>query len=72
MAVDRYTKIVLTVIAVSLVYLCLGLPGVVPAARAQAQPTQPTRVVIVGYSDSAIGNGFVHQLPMPVTIEQKK
>jgi hypothetical protein len=39
MRTDRYTKIVLTIIALCLVWLSLGGPKLLPAARAQdAQP----------------------------------
>jgi hypothetical protein len=46
MAIDRYTRIVLTVIAVCLVYLCLR--DAAPPVRAQAQPQRPLEVVVVG------------------------
>ena len=48
---DRYTKFVLTVIAVCLVWLSLGGPSVLPVVDAQIPP-RPTEVVIVGWRDA--------------------
>ncbi len=52
---DRYSKFVLTIIAVALVYLCVILTPL-PALQAQAQTTQrpgeftgPGQVVVVGW-----------------------
>jgi hypothetical protein len=55
MTVDRYTKIVLTVIAVALVWLCVVLTPAGTPVSAQAQdPTQGAmRVVIAGWEGSA-------------------
>ena len=52
--VDKYTRTVLTVIAVALVYLCV-INTPLPAAHAQSsarpgEPTGPAQVVIVGAS----------------------
>jgi hypothetical protein len=62
---DRYTKVVLTVIAGALVYLCLVLTPV-PALRAQAtqRPGEglgPVQVVVVGWRA---------QEQVPVGVEQ--
>src|SRR5512142_1751869 len=69
--VDRYTRLVLTVIAVCLVYLCLllsraGVPlaaqGVPQVAQGQPRPgmsTGPVEVVIVGWQNME---------PMPVAV----
>ena len=46
--VDRYTKVMLTIIACCLVYLCLHTALSVPAAR--AAQNLPTDVRIVGVS----------------------
>jgi hypothetical protein len=45
MTIDAYTKVVLTVIAACLVWMCLN--GVTPAASAQAGKPEPTPVVLV-------------------------
>jgi len=58
MRIDFYTRAVLTVIALCLVWIAMGGPSLLPAAHAQ-QAT--TRVVIVGYER---GN-----LPLPVQVE---
>lgn len=66
---DRYTRIVLTVIAACLVYLCLVFSGVGTRLRAQEpQPTQgalrpgmstgPAEVVIVGWRQAAADIAF--------------
>jgi hypothetical protein len=56
MTVDRYTRLVLTVIAGSLLYLCLlqsgwsaSAQGLAPAGPNVLQPTKPQAVVIVGW-----------------------
>jgi hypothetical protein len=45
MKVDLYTKVVLSVIAACLVWLCLN--GITPIASAQAGPNRPMPVLIV-------------------------
>ena len=45
MNTDLYTKAVLTVIAVCLVWICVN--GAIPVARAQADRPQPTPVILV-------------------------
>jgi hypothetical protein len=51
--IDRYTKVVLTIIATTLVYLCIvmtPLPGVqAQTARRPGDPTGPGEMVIVGW-----------------------
>jgi hypothetical protein len=49
MIVDRYTKTILTVIAVCLVWLCVGNARFGAPLEAQ-QPREPQRVVIVGWT----------------------
>jgi hypothetical protein len=66
MAVDRYTKAVLTVIAACLVYLCVGRPGLIPGAEAQPRP-EPARVIVAGFEQD--GSGYVRRLPLPVKVE---
>jgi hypothetical protein len=64
MRIDLYTKIVLTAIALCLVYLCVGRSEVVPAVEAQVSDrSQPTRVVISGWVDA---EGRERQLPKSV------
>ena len=50
MKADLYTKAMLTIIAVCLVWLCLGGPSLMTPAQAQSSPTQ---VVIVGWKEGA-------------------
>ena len=63
---DRYTKTVLTVIAVALVYLCIVLTPI-PTLHAQqtaARPgemTGPAQVVVVGWANN---------VPVPITTAQ--
>jgi hypothetical protein len=64
---DRYTRLLLTVIAGALIYLCVVLTPL-PSAHAQTaslrpgEPSGPTEVVIVGWQSRA---GAV---PFPVSI----
>ena len=48
MSVDRYTKVVLTVIAVCLVWLSLGGPSLIAPVSAQADDE---RVILAGWVD---------------------
>lgn len=59
MKTDTYTKVVLTVIAVCLVWMSLGGASLITPVEAQ----NVTPVRIVGWIDSANGS---HQLPLPV------
>lgn len=59
-SIDRYTKVMLTVIAASLVWLCFG-SGMVEMP-VQAQSNQQ-RVIVAGWQDE---KGFVHQLPAQI------
>lgn len=72
MNVDFYTKGVLTVIAVCLVWMCLN--GVTPVAGAQAARPEPTPVILVDAKGTPIyaSEGFrvslgVKALPVIVT-----
>jgi hypothetical protein len=60
---DKYTKTVLTVIALALVYLCIVNPPVAPAyAQSSARPGEPTgpaQVVVVGVRE-----------PLPVALQR--
>ena len=51
--IDRYTKVILTIIATALVYLCVlmtPLPGVqAQTAKRPGDPTGPGEMVIVGW-----------------------
>jgi hypothetical protein len=55
---DRYTKVLLTIIAGALVYICIALtplPSVAaqqPATKYPGQSTGPTEVVIVGWTQT--------------------
>jgi len=48
MATDRYTRAVLTVIALCLLYLCMGRPGISVPVAAQSGYQ---RVVVTGWVD---------------------
>jgi hypothetical protein len=58
--IDRYTKAVLTVIALCLLYLCMGRPGMVTAAAAQTSGYP--RMVLQGWVDST---GVEWKFPQP-------
>jgi hypothetical protein len=58
MAVDRYTKLVLTVIAACLVWLSVGGPSLV--SPVSAQNTGHEKVVLAGWVDES---GFERRLP---------
>lgn len=55
MRIDRYTKVVLTIIAACLLWLSVGGPALLPTAHAQANDG----VLIRGWLDS---KGTVHAL----------
>jgi hypothetical protein len=57
MRVDAYTRAVLTIIAVALVWIAAGGPSLVPPVEAQGN-TQ--RVVVVGWEDRL---GYSYTLP---------
>ena len=61
MRIDLYTRFVLTIIAVCLVWLSLGGPALLPVAQAQAarDNRNETRVLIAGWLD---GGGRFHEL----------
>jgi hypothetical protein len=63
MRIDAYTKLVLTIIAIALVWIAAGRPNLVPAA--EAQDRTPTRVVVVGWEDGAAGS---RSLPLPIDV----
>ena len=60
MRVDLYTKIVLTIIAASLVWMALGGPTLVTPVDAQAN--RADTVTLSGWRDA---NGTSHLLPPP-------
>jgi hypothetical protein len=62
MSVDRYTKAVLTVIALCLVWISLGGSSLIPKAEAQAQ-AQEQRVFIAGWVDD---HGTPRLFPRPL------
>jgi hypothetical protein len=65
MRIDKYTKFLLTVICLCLVYLCLRDSLVVPKAHADA----PVRVVLVDGNDRPIaGGGGTMGLPLRVEV----
>ena len=73
MRIDLYTKAVLTVIALCLVYLCLDRASVAPSVQAQAQEGQfqrqlLQRVVIAGWLDA---EGQERRLPANVPSNPK-
>lgn len=56
--IDRYTKAVLTIIAASLIWLCLA--SGVATTPIEAQSNAPQRVIVSGWADE---NGYVHSFP---------
>ena len=68
MRIDTYTKFVLTVIAICLIWLSVGGPALLPGVSAQARQSQYAsgygRVVIAGWVDE---RGGEHQLPSTKT-----
>jgi hypothetical protein len=65
MKVDRYTRVVLTVIAVCLVWLSLGGPSLLtPVAAQQSRQSGYERVIIAGWIDSG---SVEHTLDSKVT-----
>ena len=69
---DRYTKIVLTIIAASLIYLCIVMTAF-PAVSAQTaqrpgDPTGPGQMVIVGWQvNTPVPVHLVSQEPLRIT-----
>ena len=61
MSVDRYTKVVLTVIAACLVWIAAGGPS--PMTPVNAQSNNGQHVVLSGWLDQ---NGNVRPFPNPV------
>jgi hypothetical protein len=59
MRVDIYTKAILTIIAVCLLWLCLRGTTVIPVAEAQTS-SATQKVHVAGWIDA---NGEVHLLP---------
>ena len=57
MTVDRYTKAVLTVIAVCLLWLSMGGPSLITPVKAQEN-----RVYLAGWIDE---QGYTRPLPIP-------
>jgi hypothetical protein len=64
MRIDAYTKIVLTIIAIALVWIAADGPSLVPAA--EAQDRTPTRVVVVGWEEG--GSARSRSLPLPIDV----
>jgi hypothetical protein len=64
MKIDMYTKAILTVIAICLVWIALGR-SVMPAAEAQ---DRASRVVIVGWEETPTSNV---PLAMPLPVRQR-
>ena len=62
MTVDRYTKVVLTVIAVCLVWLSVGGPSLITPVRAQ----DDTRVLLRGWVDDT-GRAISFPAPTPLS-----
>lgn len=62
MRTDTYTRIVLTVIAICLIWLSLGGPSLVPGVQAQSKHAADSadRMVIAGWID---GSGRVVRFP---------
>ena len=71
--VDRYTKIVLSLIACSLVYLCVVFTPLPSAFAQQAtlrpgEPSGPLEVVVVGWKPLAGLNSFPVSIVHPVQV----
>jgi hypothetical protein len=71
MKTDLYTKAVLTVIAVCLVWMCVN--GLTPTALAQKPAPQPARVILVDEKGNALhtSEGFRVNLgtqPLPIMV----
>jgi hypothetical protein len=71
---DRYTKIILTIIAGALIYLCIVMTPL-PAAHAQSSSlrpgdisTEPLPVVITGWQAAGQAMPVTFQRPVPVTV----
>jgi len=64
MTVDRYTKLLLTVIAVCLVWLSLGGTALITPVSAQVGD----RVILAGWVDE---NGTVLSFPAPSSVYEK-
>lgn len=67
MRIDAYTKGVLTIIAVCLLWLSIGGPSLLPTAHAQTKPPTiaPDHVVIAGWVNSS---GQVMRFPSNTTM----
>ena len=71
---DRYTKIVLTVIAGALVYLCIVMTAL-PAVQAQSTPragemiNEPVRAVIVGWN---VNEPMPIVTPRPIQVQTER
>ena len=82
MKTDAYTKVVLTVIAACLVWICAN--GAIPATQAQAKPPEPMPVILVdakgnpiyGFEGLRVNLGtktmpvVVANLPLPVDVSK--
>jgi len=70
MRIDFYTKVVLTVIAVSLGWIAVGGPSLFPAVQAQGNVVQKVRIVGWGSGSSTVADvqvvGWRAPLPLPV------
>lgn len=70
--IDRYTKIVLTLIACALGYLCVILTPLPPAhaqvpSRTPGEPSGPTEVIVVGWrteGDATVPVRITHAVPV--------
>jgi hypothetical protein len=64
MRIDAYTKAVLTIIALALVWIAAGGPTGTPAV--EAQDRTPQRVVVVGWEQG--GAAGSRPLPLPIQV----
>ncbi len=64
MAIDRYAKVVLTVIALCLLYLCLGRPAIMTGAAAQTSVASDSRLILRGWTDAT---GKEWRFPQPAS-----
>jgi hypothetical protein len=67
MRIDLYTKAILTVIAICLVWISLGGPSIVTPLSAQARTTGYERVIVAGWLDAG-GRERTLREPLPVLV----
>ena len=69
MRIDLYTKAVLTVIAICLVWMSLGGPSLLTPVSAQVRTSGYQRVVLAGWADSGGLEKAFNNEALPVRVE---